>query len=233
MVELAKNIMKIKFNRFQWIAHFGSLIPFLLLLLDAFTNNLTVNPIQEITQRTGRSAIIWLLLSLSCTPINIILGLKPFLQLRRPLGLYAAFYSFLHFLTFSVLDYNLNFELISQTIPEKPYIILGSIGFLILFALTITSTKKSMKKLGKKWNLLHKLVYPAAIILLIHNMLAQKFIDTFAIAIIIITFILLFIRLPFIRSFFIKHQPGWSSKVNQNLTGRKPSVKINTSKENL
>ncbi len=225
--------MKIKFNRLQWIAHIGSLIPFVVLLFDAFTNNLTVNPIQEITQRTGRSAIILLLLSLSCTPINIVFGLKPFIQLRRPLGLYAAFYSSLHFLTFSVLDYNLNLDLIVQTIAEKPYILLGSTGLLILIALTITSTKQSMKKLGKKWNLLHKLVYPAAIILLIHNMLAQKFIDTFSITIIIIAFILLSIRLPFIRSFFIKHQPRWSSKVNQILTGRKPSVKIKTSKENL
>lgn len=218
--------MKIKFNRLQWITHIGSLIPFLVLIIDAFTKNLTANPIQEITQRTGRTAIIWLLLSLSCTPLNIIFGLKPFLQLRRPLGLYAAFYSLLHFLTFSVLDYNLNLGLISQTISEKPYIILGSIGFLILFALTITSTKKSMRKLGKKWNLLHKFVYLAAIVLLFHYMLALKFVNAFAITVGIITLILLFIRLPFIRSFFIKRQPGWSSKVNQFLTGRKPSAKI-------
>lgn len=224
--------MKIKFNKLQWITHIGSIIPFIVLIIDAINNNLTVNPIQEITQRTGRTAIIWLLLSLSCTPINIIFGLKPFLQIRRPLGLYAAFYSFLHFLTFSVLDYGLNLSLIAQTISEKPYIILGSLGFLILFALTITSTKKSMKRLGKKWNKLHKLVYLAAILLLIHYLIALKVIDTLAIFVAVTLIILLFVRIPFIRSFLIKRQPAWAPQVNRFLSGRKASVKIKTNKEN-
>lgn len=214
-------MLTIKFNRLQWFAHIGSLIPFVILLIDALNNNLTVNPIQEITQRTGRSAIIWLILSLSCTPINVIFGLKPFVQLRRPLGLYAAFYSFLHFLTFSVIDYGLDLNLIAQTISEKPYIILGSLGFLILFALTITSTKKSMKKLGKKWNILHKFVYLAAILLLFHYLLALKVINSFAIFVTITIAILLVIRLPFLRRFFIKHKPAWAPTVNQFLTGRK------------
>lgn len=212
---------KFKFNRLQWFVHLGSIIPFLVLMLDAFTNNLTVNPIQEITQRTGRTAIIWLVLSLACTPLNIIFGLRPFNQVRRPLGLYSAFYATLHFITFIFLDYGLNLNLIWQTIIEKPYILLGVSGFLILTLLTFTSTKKSMQKLGKKWNQLHRLVYFAAIILLLHFFMALKFINALAIAIAIILAILLLIRIPIIRKIFVKRQPTWSGSVNNFLTGRK------------
>jgi sulfoxide reductase heme-binding subunit YedZ len=211
---------KFKFNRLQWLVHIGSIIPFIVLLWDAFSNNLTVNPIQEITQRTGRIAIIWLVLSLACTPLNIIFGLKPFNQVRRPLGLYAAFYACLHMLTFFILDYGLNWKLITQTIIEKPYILLGATGLLILILLTFTSTKKSMKKLGKKWNQIHRLVYPAAIILALHFFMALKFINTLAITIAVILVILFFIRIPVIRKFFTQRQPAWVKSVNNFLTGR-------------
>lgn len=222
---------KFKFNRLQWFVHIGSLIPLFVLIWDAFMNNLTVNPIQEITQRTGRTAIIWLVLSLACTPLNIIFGLRPFNQVRRPLGLYSAFYATLHFITFLILDYGLNLNLIWQTIIEKPYILLGVIGFLILTLLTFTSTKKSMQKLGKKWNQLHRLVYLAAIILLLHFFMALKFINALAIAIAIILAILLLIRIPIIRKFFIKRQPAWSKPVNNFLTGRKKKT-INSKIDN-
>lgn len=212
---------KFKFNRLQWFVHIGSIFPFLVMVLDAFSNNLTVNPIQEITQRTGRTAIIWLVFSLACTPLNIIFGLRPFNQVRRPLGLYSAFYATLHVITFIILDYGLNLKLIWQTIIEKPYILLGVTGFVVLSILTITSTKKSMQKLGKKWNQLHRLVYLAAIILLLHFFMALKFINTLAIAIAIILVILLLIRIPVIRKFFIKRQPAWSGTINNFLTGRK------------
>src|SRR5665648_1107619 len=131
----------LKFNRFQWFVHISSLIPLIVLVIDGFTGNLTVNPIQELERRTGRFAIIWLMLSLTCTPLNIILGFKPAIQVRRALGLYAAFYAGIHFLIFSVLDYNLNLSLIGSAIIEKPFIVLGTTALLILIALTITSTK--------------------------------------------------------------------------------------------
>ena len=227
-------IYKFRFNRLQWFVYFGSLIPLIILVWDGLNNNLTFNPIQEITQRTGRLAIIWLLFSLSCTPVNIIFGLKPFLQIRRPLGLYAAFFATLHFLTFVILDYGLNLNLILQTLIEKPFIFLGSFGFLILILLTVTSTKNSMKKPGKKWNLIHRLVYLASIIPFIHFLLAIKYINLLAITITIILIALLIIRIPFIRKFFIKRQPSWSGLINDFLTGRKTKIiNIQTKKYNF
>lgn len=215
---------KFKFNRLQWFVHIGSIIPFIILVWDAISNNMTVNPIQEITQRTGRTAIIWLVLSLACTPFNIIFGLKPFNQVRRPLGLYAAFYASLHFITFLVLDYGFNLSLIAQTVIEKPYILLGTTGFLILMGLTFTSTKKSMQKLGKKWNQIHRLVYVAAVLLVLHFFMALKFINTLAITIAIILVVLLIVRIPVVRKFFSKRQPYWAASVNNFLTGRKKKI---------
>ncbi len=214
-------MLKIKFNRLQWFVHIGSIIPFIVLIWDAITNNLTVNPIQEITQRTGLTAFIWLLLSLACTPLNVVFGLKPFNQVRRPLGLYSAFYAGLHVGTFFILDYGFDFTLIAQTIIEKPYVLLGFSGFLILLALTITSTKKSMRKLGKKWISLHRLVYPASLVLLLHYFMSLKFINSLAITIGITLGVMLLIRIPGIRKFLVHHQPDWARKVNNFIMGRK------------
>lgn len=220
--------MKIKFNRLQWFVHIGSLLPFLILIFDYFTNNLTVNPIQEITQRTGRIAIIWLVLSLTCTPLVTVTGIKAFTQVRRPLGLYAAFYALLHYLTFSILDYGLNLQLITKTIIEKPFIILGSLGFLILLALSITSIKSLMRKMGKNWKRLHRSVYAAGVLIVIHYLLAVKAAGFLPIFLAVIMAILLILRLKPIRSWFIKRQPKWGSAINNFLTGRKPRKKIST-----
>lgn len=221
----------LNFNRFQWFIHVGSLIPLTVLLIDGFTGNLTVNPIQELEQRTGRIAIIWLMMSLTCTPLNIVLGFKPAIQVRRALGLYAAFYAGIHFFIFSVLDYSVNLSLIGKAVIEKPFIVLGLISLLILIALTITSTKKSMKKLGKKWTQLHMLVYPLAVILLIHYIWALKSINILPILLAILLSVLFLVRITPIRKELVKHHPGWIKPVNKFLTvgkKRKPNIVITT-----
>lgn len=227
LVEVMMAIQKIlfkfrfKFNRLQWFVHISSVVPLFVLFFDGFTNQLTANPIQEITQRTGRIAIIWLLFSLTCTPLNNIFGLTPFSQVRRPLGLYSAFYSVLHASTYFILDYGLNFQLILKDILEKPFLVLGLLGFIFILVLAFTSTKKSMKKLGKKWITIHKLVYPAAIILVFHFILALKFINSLAITISLFLFALLLVRLPLVRKLFKQRRPSWISNVNTFITGRK------------
>ena len=148
--------------------HIGALIPLALLLWDGAHNHLTANPIQEITFRTGKTAIILLILSLLCTPLNILFGWKVVLPLRRPLGLYAFFYVCLHLLIFSVLDYGLDWGLIQQTIAEKRYVLVGFAAFLLLLPLALTSTKGWMRRLGKRWKQLHRLVYLAAFLAVVH-----------------------------------------------------------------
>jgi len=155
-------------NWLRMLAHVGALIPLAILLWDAHLDHLTFNPIQEITFRTGKTALVLLVLSLVCTPLNLLLGLKQVLPLRRPLGLYAFFYVCLHLLTFVYLDYGFDLGLIREAIVEKRYVLVGFTAFLLLLPLAITSTKGWQRRLGKRWKSLHKLVYLAAPLAVLH-----------------------------------------------------------------
>ncbi|GAB4215913.1 MAG: hypothetical protein OHK0022_56390 [Roseiflexaceae bacterium] len=155
-------------------AHIGSLIPLAVMVWLYFTNGLSANPIQDLTFRTGKTALILLVLSLACTPANRLLGWKPAQVLRRPLGLYAFLYAVLHLLIFAVLDYGLDWSLIAQTVAEKWYIIVGFAAFLLLLPLAFTSTKGWQRRLGKRWTLLHRLVYLAAPLAVLHFVLLVK-----------------------------------------------------------
>jgi sulfoxide reductase heme-binding subunit YedZ len=150
------------------LTHIAAWLPFAQLLWDGYTNNLTFNPIQEITFRTGKTALIFLVLSLTCTPLNTLFGLKQILPLRRPLGLYAFAYAALHLSIFVVVDYGLDPALIREAIIEKRYVLAGFTAFLFLLPLAITSTRGWMQRLGKRWKVLHRLVYLAAPLVILH-----------------------------------------------------------------
>jgi methionine sulfoxide reductase heme-binding subunit len=152
----------------SWAAHVGALVPLAWLIWDYTQGHLTFNPIQDITLRTGEAALILLLLSLACTPLNTLFGWRQVLPLRRPLGLYAAGYAALHLLTFVGLDYGFDIGAIGKTIAEKRYIMAGLASFVLLLALAITSTRGWMKRLGKNWKRLHRLVYLAALLAVLH-----------------------------------------------------------------
>lgn len=150
------------------LVHLGALLPLALLIWDAWRGDLTANPIQFITLRTGKTALILLMLSLVCTPLNMLLGLKWLLPLRRPLGLWAFGYVCVHLLIFTVLDYGLDWQLIVQTVAEKRYVLVGFAAFLLLLPLALTSTKGWMRRLGKRWKQLHRAVYLAALLAVVH-----------------------------------------------------------------
>lgn len=150
------------------IVHIASILPLAVLIWDFTSGRLSVNPIEDITSRTGTYALVWLILSLACTPINTLSGFKPVMKLRRPLGLYAFMYVCLHLLTFTGLDYGFNLNAIIQTIIEKRYILAGFSAFLLLLPLAITSTKWWQRRLGRFWRQLHRLVYVAALLGVLH-----------------------------------------------------------------
>jgi methionine sulfoxide reductase heme-binding subunit len=157
-----------KLSPLQWLTHLGALAPLAVLLWLYFTDGLTVNPIQDITFRTGKAALVLLVLSLACTPLNTLFGWREALKLRRPLGLYAFLYVCLHFLTFIGLDYGFDLELLQEAIFEKRFALVGFTAFLILIPLALTSTKGWQKRLGKAWKTLHKGVYLAASLAVVH-----------------------------------------------------------------
>ena len=157
-----------KISGFQWFVHLASWVPLVWLITDFFRGNLTVNPIQALTLRTGKYALIFLILSLACTPLNTVFGFHKALKVRRALGLYAFLYASFHFLVFIGLDYQFDPDLLLEAIFEKKYALVGFSAFIILLPLAITSTRGWMKRLGRNWTRIHRLIYLAGVLVVIH-----------------------------------------------------------------
>lgn len=146
----------------------------ILLLYRLFTDRLTANPIQAIEQNTGVQALTFLLLSLACTPLASILGWKELTQRRKALGNYGFLYALLHVTTFVVIDYGLDVTRILRDVGNKQYILVGAAAFLMLLPLALTSFTYWMKRLGKNWKRLHRLVYLISPLVIFHFALVVK-----------------------------------------------------------
>ena len=144
------------------------------LLYDYQDNALTANPIKYIHHYTGDWAVRFLLLGLALTPLRNLLGWTRLVKFRRMIGLYAAFYVLLHLLNFVVLDYYFDWAIILQEIIKRPAITIGMVGATLLLPLAVTSTKGWIKRLGKGWMKLHRLVYLIAILAVTHNFMMVK-----------------------------------------------------------
>jgi len=158
----------------QVIVHLAGWFPLAQITFDYFTRHLTANPIQAIEQRTGIQALTFLLFSLACTPLSSILGWRELTQRRKALGNYGFLYASLHLLTFLGLDYAFNLSAILRDVGTKWYIIIGLTAFLLLLPLAFTSFKYWMKRLGKNWKRLHKLVYVISPLVALHFLLSVK-----------------------------------------------------------
>jgi sulfoxide reductase heme-binding subunit YedZ len=146
----------------------AALMPAAALLYGFYTGNLTANPLDYITDQTGTWALTFLVISLSVTPIRRLTGWNPIIKLRRMLGLFSFFYALLHMLTWVVL---LNFFDVREMVIDvvkRPFITIGMATFLILLALAVTSNQFSIRRLGRRWQRLHRLAYAAAIGAVIH-----------------------------------------------------------------
>ncbi len=187
------------------VIHIVALLPLVVLIWDFTQGNLTANPIREVQLRTGATAINLLMLSLACTPINILTGFRPVLSLRRPLGVYAFFYALLHFTNFIGIDYGFNFALIREDLFEKRYAIVGFTSFILLLPLAITSIKRLRQRLGKNWQRLHWLVYLAASLAVVHYNWQTKADIRLPLIYGGVLVILLAIRLPMVRNFANRH----------------------------
>jgi methionine sulfoxide reductase heme-binding subunit len=149
-------------------AHVAGLLPLVLLVADARLRHLTADPIQEITLRTGKFALVFLVASLVVTPLVSAFGLHRLIPVRRTLGLYCFAYALLHFLTFAWLDYDFDLGLIGAETAEKRYVLVGFAAFCLLATLAATSTRGWQRRLGKRWKPLHRWVYVAAPLVIAH-----------------------------------------------------------------
>jgi sulfoxide reductase heme-binding subunit YedZ len=143
------------------------LVPLSLLVVRAFGiggESLGANPVEELLHELGLWALRFLLATLAITPLRDLIG-KPWpLMLRRMLGLFAFFYVLLHFLVWLIVDQELYWSGILTDIAKRPFITLGFAAFLLLIPLAVTSTNGMMRRLGKRWKSLHRLIYLCAIL---------------------------------------------------------------------
>jgi methionine sulfoxide reductase heme-binding subunit len=145
------------------------LVPLAILLWRGFHNDLTANPIEFITHTTGDWTMRFLIMSLSISPLRKILRQPLLIRYRRMLGLFAFFYVCLHFSTWIGLDKFFNWTEMWKDVQKRRFITVGFAGFMLLIPLAVTSTAGWIRRLGgKRWQLLHRLVYITAVLGVIH-----------------------------------------------------------------
>lgn len=139
------------------------LVPAALLVRGFLTNDLGVNPVETITHSTGDWTLRFLLISLCITPLRKLLRKPELIKFRRMLGLFAFFYGVLHFMTWAWLDMELDFGDVLGEIKKRPFITAGAVSLFAMVPLAITSTAGWIRRLGgRRWQLLHRLVYVSA-----------------------------------------------------------------------
>jgi sulfoxide reductase heme-binding subunit YedZ len=148
--------------------------PALWLVFRFLTDRLSVNPIEDITLTTGIWTLRFLVITIAITPLRRITGWNRLIQFRRMMGLFTFFYATLHFLTWVVLDLFFAWDLILADIAKRPFITMGMIAFVAMIPLALTSTKGWIRRLGRNWQVLHRLVYLSAIAAAIHYLWKVK-----------------------------------------------------------
>ena len=152
----------------------AALAPAGLLVRGLLTGHLGVNPAETIQLETGRWALKFLLISLAVTPVRRVTGWSLVIRYRRMLGLFAFFYATLHLLSYWSFDLGFAIGEFAADILKRPFIALGFAAFVLLTPLALTSTQGWIRRLGKRWTQLHRLVYVASILAAVHFALKVK-----------------------------------------------------------
>lgn len=146
----------------------GALTPAGILGVRALRDDLTANPIELLTNWTGYTTLVLLMATLAITPLRRLTGWNAWVKLRRLVGLFAFFYATLHFLVYVVLDQFFWWEGIVDDVVKRPYITVGFTAFVLLVPLAVTSTRGWIRRLGRRWQTLHRLIYPVGALGVLH-----------------------------------------------------------------
>jgi methionine sulfoxide reductase heme-binding subunit len=160
----------------QWIRRvvkpavfLAGLGPITWLVYNAFWGELGANPVETVTNTTGIWTLRLIAITIAITPVRWVTKWNAIITFRRMIGLFAFFYGTLHFMIYFILDRSLMFDGLWEDIVKRPYITMGFSAFVLMIPLALTSTKGWIRRLGgKRWNLLHRLVYVTAILGVIH-----------------------------------------------------------------
>lgn len=162
-----------RFSKF--VLFTNAIVPLALMLWDVYHRRVGANPVEFVMRTTGMLTLVFLTITLAVTPLRKITGLNWLVKFRRMLGLFAFFYGFLHLLTYLWFDRYFNLKSVPGDVFSRPFIAVGMLAFFLMIPLAITSTNKMVKRLGgKRWNLLHKLIYVAGAAGALHYWLLVK-----------------------------------------------------------
>ncbi len=165
--------MKISFPKL--VVFVNSLIPLVMLLTDLYRGRVGPNPLEFATRTTGMLTIVFLSLTVAITPLRRIFQANSLVKYRRMLGLFAFFYGSLHLLTYIWFDRVFNLASTVRDVAQRPFILVGMTAFLLMLPLAITSTNKMVKRLGgKRWARLHRVIYAAAVLGVVHFWMLVK-----------------------------------------------------------
>jgi sulfoxide reductase heme-binding subunit YedZ len=198
-------------NWLRVLVHVGSLVPLGWLVWQYSQGLFIIDPVREITTFTGRGALILLMSALACTPVSTLTGFQSVLRVRRALGMYAFVYASAHLATFVGLDYGFDLSLLPEAIFAQPYVIVGFAAGVILLVLAITSTRGWQRRLKRNWKRLHRLVYVAGGLAVLHFLWLSKD-DRLPWRYGVILLLLLALRLPPVRRVIsqLRHRlVGW------------------------
>jgi methionine sulfoxide reductase heme-binding subunit len=153
---------------FKPFVFLACLLPLVRLLVLGFTGGLGANPLEFVTRSTGTWTLVMLCLTLAVTPVRRFTSWQKIQSVRRMLGLYVFFYASLHLLTYVWFDHWFSPSDIARDVIKRPFVTIGFAAYLLLIPLALTSTKAMIRRLGKRWQQLHRLVYVIAVFALTH-----------------------------------------------------------------
>ena len=153
---------------FKSILFLASLIPLGRLVWLGYADDLGANPIELITRSTGTWALVFLCVTLAMTPLRLITGSSIWIKMRRMFGLFCFFYASIHFCIWFFLDQSLDLQAMIYDVLKRPFITMGFLSLVLLIPLAVTSNAWAVKKLGRRWSLLHKLIYVIACTAIAH-----------------------------------------------------------------
>lgn len=156
------------------LAFFACLAPVVWLGFRTATGRLGINPVEDLELTTGIWALRFLVLTLAITPLRRITGWNRIIQYRRMFGLFTFFYVALHFSIYVGLDEFFALGAILKDVAKRPFITMGFTAFVLMIPLALTSTKGWIRRLGKRWQLLHRLIYISAVCAAIHYLWKVK-----------------------------------------------------------
>lgn len=200
-----------------WVS---ALTPAAVLIWRATHGGLGANPIEEVLHQTGWWGLVLLTTTLAVTPVRRLTGWQAIIRYRRLIGLFAFFYVTLHLSTYLVLDQWFAWAYILEDIAERPFITAGFAAWLVLLALAVTSTRGSIRRLGRRWQRLHRLIYLAAGLGTLHFFWKVKADTREPLVFAALISVLLLARLPAARSLMARLRGRTAARVGREVAER-------------